>query len=445
MGEFPSNSGRFPSQPRTNGSQPGLYSSASLLGSHAGRRSDSPEESERAWRESLLETSFGLLFGATLVTGVLGALIPRPRFDTLVALYFGHVLLIGAAWRLRRLPQLVRVGLAFLPLLGLSYVLFTQAGFVQNIGTVLAIACALLSLWLGVRHALAYAVLCGLAYIAAGVTISQTHPPAEAAYVDPNRLANWFRAGITFVLMASVLVLCISWIIQRVEKNARDRAKAHDLLRRLNRRLENAKEEERRHLARELHDEFGQSLTAIKLQLKLAERQSSAEVSTKLASATGVVDELIRRVRQLSLDLSPPLLQEAGLVAAIRAYVEAQAELGNLEVDLDLAVEGRFPNELETTIFRVVQESITNVLRHARAKRLRVVFHKLGDELLVSVADDGAGYDIEEALQSAARGEHFGVVGMRERVRGIGGSFVVDSVPGQGTAVSAMFPVAASP
>jgi signal transduction histidine kinase len=444
MGESQFRDGRFFSRSRTNGSQPGFGSTAGQLASQIGRYSDAPEESERAWRDALFETALGLLFGATILTGLLGSLLPRPRLDLLVVVFFGHALLIGAAWRLKGLPRTVRVGLAFLPLLGLSYQLFTHVGFVQNVPTLLAIACALLALWLGVRYALAYVCLCGLCFVAAGVSISLGHPRLDASSFDPYNVANWTRTGVTFVLMATVLVACISWIIERVEKNARGRAKAHDLLRLLNRRLENAKEEERRHLARELHDEFGQSLTAIKLMLKLAERHSP-DVASKLASATDVVDELIRRVRQLSLDLSPPLLQEVGLVAAIRAYVETLAGLGDLAIDLDLAVEGRFPSELETTIFRVVQESITNALRHAHATRLRVVLHDLDGELFVSVADDGSGYDLDEALQSAARGEHFGVVGMRERVRGLGGSFAVDSGPGQGTAVSATFPVAASP
>jgi signal transduction histidine kinase len=442
MGESPFRAGRLFSPSRTNGSQPGFASSPGHLASQIGRYSDAPEESERAWRDALFETALGLLFGATILAGLFGMVVPRPRFDSLVALFFGHALPIGVAWRLRRLPQAARVGLAFLPLLGLAFQLFTRVGFVQNVATLLAIASALLALWLGIRYALAYACLCGLCFVAAGVSISLGHPRLDDSFVDPYRMANWTRTGVTFVLMTTVLVVCISWIVDRVEKNARGRAKAHDLLRLLNRRLENAKEEERRHLARELHDEFGQSLTAIKLMLKLAERQSP-EVSSKLASATDVVDELIRRVRQLSLDLSPPLLQEAGLVAAIRAFVETQAGLADLAIDLDLTVEGRFPGELETTIFRVVQESITNALRHAHATRLRVVLHRLGGELFVSVADDGSGYDLDEVLQSAARGEHFGVVGMRERVRGLGGSFAVDSGPGQGTAVSATFPVAA--
>lgn len=440
MGDSPSQTGKFPSQSGRNVSQPGFGSASGRLSSQIGRLSSRPED-ERAWRHSLFETALGLLFGATVVAGVLGTLLPRLRFDALAIVFFGHALLIGAAWRLRRLPQTLRVGLAFLPLLGLSYQLFTHLGFLQNVSTILATACALLALWVGIRYALAYVFLCGACFVAAGLAIALTGARLDGSFVNPYEIRNWVRAGISFALMTTVLVVCISWIIERVEQSARERVKAHDLLRLLNRRLENAKEEERRHLARELHDEFGQSLTAIKLQLKLAERHSPA-VSSRLAAATEVVDELIRRVRQLSLDLSPPLLQEAGLVAAVRAFVDAQSELGDLAIDLDLALDGRFPSELETTAFRVVQESITNALRHAHAKRIRVVLHLLGSELLVSVVDDGDGYDIDDVLSAAARGEHFGVVGMRERVRGLGGSFAVDSGPGQGTAVSATFPVA---
>jgi signal transduction histidine kinase len=274
--------------------------------------------------------------------------------------------------------------------------------------------------------------------------VTTSGAPLDPSFTDPWNFANWLRAGITSVLLGSGLVVVISWIIARVEKNARERSAAHDLLRLLNRRLENAKEEERRHLARELHDEFGQSLTAIKLQLKLASRDSGS-ATPRLESATQVVDELIRRVRRLSVDLSPPLLQEAGLVEAVRAFVDSQSELGGLDmnVDVDLAEAERLPSELETTAFRVVQESITNALRHAHASSIRVRLHREEGELRVSVADDGQGYDVSDALRSAARGEHFGVLGMRERVRGLGGSFAVDSRAGQGTRVTATFPVAA--
>jgi signal transduction histidine kinase len=415
----------------------------------AGRASASPADTESAWRAALLEVSLGLLFGAVIVSGLLGTFLPRPRFDMLSAVFFGLAALTGAAWRLRRLPRAVRIALAFLPLLVLEYELFTRIGFVVNLTTILVLAALLVSLWLGPRQGLAYVGLCGAALLAAGYRVTTTGARLDSSFTDPGNFANWFRADVTFVILGWGLIALFSWIIQRVEKNARERAEAHDLLRVLNRRLENAKEEERRHLARELHDEFGQSLTAIKLQLKLASRGSHT-MAQNIESATGVVDELIRRVRQLSVDLSPPLLQEAGLVEAVRAFVDSQSGLGGLEVQVDIDVDveelseaERLSSELETTAFRVVQESVTNVLLHADASHIRVRLRREGSALQVSVVDDGRGYDVSDALRSAARGEHFGVLGMRERVRGLNGSFVVDSRAGQGTSVTATFPVAA--
>jgi signal transduction histidine kinase len=215
---------------------------------------------------------------------------------------------------------------------------------------------------------------------------------------------------------------------------------AYDMLGRLHRQVENAKEEERRQLARDLHDELGQTLTALKLRLQMAGRTPAGGVPPE---AIATVDRLIGHTRQLSINLSPPLLDEVGLAPALRAHLESAAAPSDLRIALYTAgLDERLPTEVETAAFRVVQESLTNAVRHAQARRVEISVRRSNGELRLSVQDDGRGFDVAEARRAAARGEHFGVVGMAERVKGLGGTFEVLSAPGQGTRVRASLPVA---
>lgn len=226
------------------------------------------------------------------------------------------------------------------------------------------------------------------------------------------------------------------------ERNQREQELrgAYDALGRLHRQVENAKEEERRRLARDLHDELGQTLTALKLRLQMAGKAPSGGVP---ADAVAMVDRLIGHTRQLSIDLSPPLLDEVGLAPAIRAHLEAAAAPPDLRIDLDTAgLDERLPAEVETAAFRVVQESLTNAFRHAQARRVEISVRRDDGHLLLRVQDDGRGFDLAEARRATTRGEHFGVVGMAERVKGLGGTLEVRSAPGKGTEVRASLPVA---
>jgi signal transduction histidine kinase len=214
---------------------------------------------------------------------------------------------------------------------------------------------------------------------------------------------------------------------------------AYELLGRLHRRVESAKEDERRHLARDLHDELGQTLTALKLRLQMA---SKAPAAGAMPAAVDLVDRLIGRVRQLSIDLSPPLLDEVGLAPAIRAHLERGETPAGMRIDLDTAgLDERLPAEVETAAFRVVQESLTNIVRHAAASRVEISVRREDHLLHLRVRDDGRGFDVAETRRAAARGAHIGVVGMTERVKGLGGMLEVRSQPGQGTEVRATLPV----
>ena len=232
-------------------------------------------------------------------------------------------------------------------------------------------------------------------------------------------------------------------MIRHVEASSRATARAlgrlrlaHEHLGQLHRQLDATEEEERRSLSRELHDELGQTLTALKLRLQLGERAFGAGAGAAGVEPLAMVDALISRVRKISVDLRPPLLDEVGLVSALRVYLDGQAALSGLAITLDAdeAVGARLPPDFEITCFRLVQESVTNALRHAAAARIEIQLARRGDRVLLSIKDDGRGFAPSILDDAAARG-HLGIVGMRERVRARGGRFELTSGLAAGTAV----------
>lgn len=215
---------------------------------------------------------------------------------------------------------------------------------------------------------------------------------------------------------------------------------AFAMLRRMTMRLEAAKEKERTHLARELHDEFGQALTTAKINLGLAVQQAPAETSlARTRDAIAVIDRLIGQVRALSLDLRPPLLDELGLLPALEGYLHGVAGRGGLQLKLrfDPAL-ALAANANDITIFRIVQEAVTNVVRHAQAKNLEVEIAAEADGITVRVRDDGRGFDAAATLASSGSG--LGLFGMRERIHDLGGEWSVESRVGFGTLVTAFIP-----
>jgi signal transduction histidine kinase len=321
---------------------------------------------------------------------------------------------------------------------------------------VLALVCA------GRRAGYAVVTLSAVAYLAIGLCASRHLIALTIADTDPYRYRNWVRMGMNASLLSFFLMAVIDFVIRHVESNARaasdalirlqaaaaeratrerDLRLAYEHLGQLHQRLDATKEEERRALSRELHDELGQTLTALKLRLQLDQRAGERPRGNELAAPDPValVDELIARVRRISVDLRPPLLDEVGLISALRVYLEAQAAVSGLAIDLETAGAptegfGRLPPDLEIACFRVVQESITNALRHAGARHLAVRITRVDRRVSLTIRDDGRGFD-PGALEAAAASGHLGVVGMRERVRARGGDFKLISRPGAGTAI----------
>jgi signal transduction histidine kinase len=211
----------------------------------------------------------------------------------------------------------------------------------------------------------------------------------------------------------------------------------------LSQRLIQAQEAERRDLARELHDEIGQALTAVKINLQTAQRtQDAASQTARLEDCLQIVDQALQQVRDLSLNLRPSLLDDLGLAAALRWYSDRLAQragiAANFTVDLP---ERSVPTEIATTCFRIAQEALTNSIRHAHARQIRVRLQHQDRELRLSVEDNGRGFDVAAARESATRGESVGLLGMEERALLVGGEVEIESVPGKGTTVSARLPL----
>jgi len=227
---------------------------------------------------------------------------------------------------------------------------------------------------------------------------------------------------------------------QQAEAALRERER---LLRTLSRKLLNAQEAERRRIARELHDEVGQTLTAVKIQLQgLLLSGDAAAPRPGMEGCIATVEQLLGQVRTLSVDLRPSLLDDLGLVAALRSHVARQARLANLTAKVSADGLGALTDpELETACFRLAQETLTNVIRHAGAKTVRIDLRRIDNDLHVIIRDDGSGFDVTAAHARAARGDSLGLVGMRERVTLLGGRFRIRSAPGRGTTVHASFPL----
>lgn len=228
-------------------------------------------------------------------------------------------------------------------------------------------------------------------------------------------------------------------LLESVSKHRRD-------LQRLSAQLLEAQENERKHIANELHDEIGQALTAISFNLAAIEEalpaEGTSEVRERLADTTTLVEQVLEQIRSLSLSLRPAILDEAGLVPALRWYVHQYTRRLNIAVEFEAhGFDGRLPVEMETALYRVAQEALTNVARHAHASRVRLRLEQTASAVRATIEDDGRGFDpaAVAAVGTGPRGA--GLLGMQERVAALGGSVRIQSVPGQGTRLTVELPL----
>jgi two-component system sensor histidine kinase UhpB len=197
-----------------------------------------------------------------------------------------------------------------------------------------------------------------------------------------------------------------------------------------------AQEEERRRIARELHDEAAQSITSLLVRLRLLEQAQAPEVAQqRIKELRELTMRALEDVRRIALELRPSVLDDLGLVDALHAYVDGLSKTGEISVAFTVeGVEGRLPTEVELALYRVAQEALTNVRRHARVGTAWLRLSRVGDAVALEVGDDGVGF---EPAQPRVGSGGLGLAGMRERMALIGGDLTVRSTPGRGTVVLA--------
>jgi PAS domain S-box-containing protein len=211
----------------------------------------------------------------------------------------------------------------------------------------------------------------------------------------------------------------------------------------LSRRLVEAQETERRHIARELHDEIGQALTVIQLNLQaMLQTPGQRTLVSRMKESLEVVDHVLEQVHDISLNLRPMILDDLGLEPALRWFTARQAALVGLQTIFQAdPLEQRLNPVIETECFRVAQEALTNVVRHAQAKTVRVELCKEAGLLHLRVQDDGIGFDVGAVREQAVRGASLGLLSMEKRAALAGGGLEFKSAAKQGTEVHAWFPL----
>jgi len=201
-----------------------------------------------------------------------------------------------------------------------------------------------------------------------------------------------------------------------------------------------AQEKERARVARELHDDTGQALTLLLVRLQmLADQIPDPRTRAELADLRALVARTMDGVRRIVVDLGPTVLDDLGLASSVEWLAERMRVDGRMRVDLDLDVDREPPRPVALAMFRVAQEALTNVLRHARASSVSVRLTRDDGHLRLAVSDDGLGFDVEAAERRSE--ESVGLLGMTERIALVGGELSIESDPGRGTTVVASVPI----
>ncbi len=224
--------------------------------------------------------------------------------------------------------------------------------------------------------------------------------------------------------------------VRLVQKIRRSRGQ----MRALAARLQDVREVEQRQIASELHDRVGQNLTGLSLNLQIVQNQLSKNIPTSVQSRLNdslkLVEETTRQVRDVMADLNPPLLDEYGLLSALRWCAGIFFQRTGIDVQvIGEDIDPRLPQKVEIVLFRIVQEALTNVIKHAQANRVHVIVKSFNNCIRLKIKDDGLGFD-PSILNSASQEPHWGILTMQERAASVGGSLTIQSAPGKGTSVS---------
>lgn len=204
-----------------------------------------------------------------------------------------------------------------------------------------------------------------------------------------------------------------------------------------------AQEEERRRLARELHDEAGQTLTSLLLNLAVLEKYvNNDEGKQQLDTVREIAHESLRAIRNLSINLRPSSLDELGLLPTLRSYINSYQQ--QIDIPVAFTIDGlrnRYATEIEITIYRLIQESLTNIARHAKAQHIAIAIREDRHRAFITLIDDGVGFETASLPKNPTTDRGLGLMGMRERVALVGGTIEIRSKPGDGTTLNIMIPL----
>jgi signal transduction histidine kinase len=204
-------------------------------------------------------------------------------------------------------------------------------------------------------------------------------------------------------------------------------------------------EAEYRGLARHLHDDIGQLLAALCLQLHLSKDQGQLAPDPHLEQCMALTEQALERVRDMSLDLSPSLLHDVALPETLRDYLDRQSERTGLAVNLIISSSWTpLPREVEVACFRATQQALANVIRYASARQVQVELRQDAEAVYLTVCDDGVGFDPDSLEQGYISPQKLGLTAMRQRIELLGGRWSIESAPGQGTRICVSLPLDAS-
>jgi len=212
----------------------------------------------------------------------------------------------------------------------------------------------------------------------------------------------------------------------------------------LRRKLLHAQEEERRRIARELHDQMGQNLTALNVGLKsLLDRQSRSGLGSRVQRLQELATQTARDLHRVAVELRPAALDDLGLVKAIRALTETWSTRYGIDVDFEAGQyqPASISSEIETILYRIIQEALNNVAKHSGATRVALVLRRTADQVQVIIEDNGRGFDAHMAFQSGNGSNRLGLLGIQERLSTVGGNFKVESAPERGATLLVRIPI----